>query len=344
MLSEPRTLNWLRRLFPQKGEGTALYTDALECLLRGDTDGAFVRLRKLVESDTSHIRAYVRMGDILRQNGKAEQAVKIHQSLKFRRNLTTAQKVEIHSNLAKDYYDLGRFSRAEENANEVLKMDRKNRWAAEFLVKICERENRWSQASQYLGRLEKITGEDLSRRHAYCRMMEGKVKEEQDDLNRARDDFVKSTKLDETFADPYLYLGNLYQRQGNLEKAAENWKTFAELSPGSGKQVFDRLEKVLYELGRFGEMEGFYRKLVTRDPGNMEAVAGLIDVLAAKGELDQAINLLEEIVGKNDKSIPARLVRLKVLLHKIDQGQLSKEVDDILKLIHTGKDATVRSG
>ncbi|MFQ6616443.1 MAG: tetratricopeptide repeat protein [Fidelibacterota bacterium] len=335
-------MDWRRRLFPQKQEGSSLYTDALECLLRGDTDGAFVRLRKLVETDTSHIRAYVKMGDILRQSGKAEQAVKIHQSLKFRRSLSTAQKVEIHSSLARDYYDQGRLSRAEENANEVLKTDRKNRWAAEFLVKICEQGNRWSQARQYLGKLEKITGEDLSRRHAYCRMMEGRVRKEQGHYGDARDYFLKATKLDKTFADPYLYLGNLFQRQNDLEKAVENWMIFAELSPGSGKQVFDRLEKALYELGRFGEMEEFYRKLVTRDPSNLEAVAGLVDVLAAKGEIDQAVNLLEKIVEKNEKSIPARLVRLKVLLHKIDQEQLSKEVDEILKLIHTGGDSTVR--
>ncbi|MFQ6676582.1 MAG: tetratricopeptide repeat protein [Fidelibacterota bacterium] len=303
-----------------------------------------MKLRKLVETDTSHIRAYVKMGDILRQNGKADQAVKIHQSLKFRRNLSTAQKVEIHSSLAKDYFALGRYPRAEENGREVLKLDRKNRWAAEFLVKICERQNRWSQASLYLGKLEKITGEDLSRRHARCRMMEGKRKEDQGRLDEAREEYVRATRLDKTFADPYLYLGNLYQRQNDPEKAVKNWMTFAELSPGSGKQVFGRLEKALYDLGRFGEMEGFYRKLISRDTGNMEAVTGLINVLAAKGELDQASNLLDEIVGKNDTSIPARLVRLKVFLHKINQDRLSKEVDEILKLMHTGSDATVRPG
>lgn len=326
---------WLKRLFPQKREGTALYTDALEYLLRGDTDAAFSRLRKLVETDTSHVRAYVKMGDILRQNGKADQAVKIHQTLKFRRNLTSAQKVDIYSSLAKDYFELGRYPRAEENAVEVLKVDRKNRWAAEFLVKISERQNRWSEAARYLGKLEKISGEDITRRLAQFRMMEGRMKEEQNLLDEARGDYLKASKLDEAYADPHLYLGNLHQREGDLEKAIENWMTFAHLAPGSGKQVFERLEKALYELGRFGEMEGFYRKLIETDSGNIEAVSGLIDVLAAKGELDQAMNVLEEIVGMNDKSIAARLIRLKVSLHKINQDNLSKEVDDILKFVHT---------
>ncbi|MFQ6674262.1 MAG: tetratricopeptide repeat protein [Fidelibacterota bacterium] len=336
-------MNWLSRLFPRKKEGEALYTDALECLLRGDTEGAFLKLRDLVKTDTSHINAYVKMGDILREKGKPDQAVKIHQSLKFRQNLTAAQKIEIHTSLARDYYALGRLARAEDNTNEVLRVDKKNAWAAEFLVQVSERGQRWEEASEYFKRVEKIGGKDDLRRHAYYRTMEGKAKEETGRAEDARGDYLKATKMDDTYPDPYLYLGNLYQREKNLEKAAENWMRFAELSPGSGKQVFGRLEKALFELGRFGQMEEFYRKLTSKDPDNMDALWGLINVLQAKGELDQAMALIDDILSRNEKSIPARLARLKLSLSRTNQDQLSAEVDEILKLIHPGNGPAVRS-
>ena len=333
-------LSWL---FPGKKNGRDLYTEALECLLVGETDGAYRKLRELVKTDTNHVGAYVKLGDILRDREKPDQAVKIHLSLTFRRRLTSDQKVEIHTGLARDYYAQGDLSRAEENAVQVLNLDKKSQWAAEFLIQICEQGKRWTDGTEYLKRLERISGRRETRRHANFRMMEGRSKEKENRHADAREDYARAAKLDATYPDPYLYLGNLYEREGDLERAVQNWMRFAELSPGSGRQVFARLEKALFELGRFGQVEKFYRKLLKEDSGNANALTGLVNVLQAKGEFDQALVLIEDVLGKNDASILARLAHLKLSLQKIDQDQLSTKVDEIVQLIRGNTGSPARS-
>lgn len=336
-------MNFFSRLFPRKKNGQFLYSEALENLLNSEIEEALKKLRELVKIDTNHINAYIRLGDILRDKRNPDQATKIHQSLTFRRGLSSHQKVEIYSSLAKDYHVFGDFSRAEENANRVFQLDRKNRWVSEFLIQICEEQEKWVKASEYLKKYERVTGKSEKRRFAFFRMMIGRSKEKEKKYEEALSHYSKATKLDTTFADPYLYIGNLVEKEGNLEKAIENWMKFAELSPGSGKQVFERLEKALFELGRFGQIEELYRKLMIKDVKNMDVVSGLVNVLQAKGEIDQALNLIDNVIANNQKSVQARLARLKLSLRKIDQDQLSAEIDEILQLIHGGQGAPFRN-
>jgi lipopolysaccharide biosynthesis regulator YciM len=267
-------------------------------MLIGDTDSAFWKLRELVKGDTNNVSAYIKLGDILREKDKGEQAVKIHQSLIFRRNLRTEVKIEIYRSLANDYFQMNQFPRAEENAKRILRLDRKNEWAAKFLVKICERRKRWQDASLYLKKLERITGEPDLRNHARYIMMQGRENEDRGEIEQAKNCYLKAVKTDEQFADPHLYLGNIFQRKKDLEKA---------------------------------------------DGGNTDAVSGLVNVMAARGEYDQALTLVDEVLLRNNRSIRARLAKMKLALREIQKDQLAAEIDEIVDLIHDGKSTPVRS-
>lgn len=329
-------MKFISRLFSRKKDARILYTESLECLLDGDVDGAYRKLRELVEVDTDQIRAYIRLGDILRERERPDQAAKIHQSLTFRRRLTDDQKIEIHTSLAKDYFTLGSFSKAEDHANKVSHLDKKNQWAVDYLIEICEKQQRWKDAAEYLKRAEKVTGKDEKRRGAFFRMMEGKAEEKGGAYNDARANYIRATKIDPSYADPYLYLGNLDERENDLEKSVHHWMRFAELCSSSGKQVFDRIEKALFELGRFGQVENFYRRLVEKDSQNADALLGLIDLLQTKGEYDKALAIVDDVLSKNNNLAIAHLAHLKLALRKIDQDQLSAKVDEIIQLLRSG--------
>ena len=80
----------------------ALYTEALNSMVNGDTNSAIQILKRVVKQDSNHVRAYLQLGNILR-NDNPEQAIKIHQSLTVRPNLSRQLQVDIHSALADDY-------------------------------------------------------------------------------------------------------------------------------------------------------------------------------------------------------------------------------------------------
>ena len=66
----------------------SLYTKALNAIIQGDKKIAIKHLRDVVKQDTSHIDAYLQIGNILREEGNVEGAIKIHRSLTMRPNLS----------------------------------------------------------------------------------------------------------------------------------------------------------------------------------------------------------------------------------------------------------------
>jgi len=173
--------------------------------------------------------------------------------------------------------------------------------------------------------------------------MFGRSKESEGDLEGAEEDYKQAITFDQTYADPYLYLGNLFERSGDLELALEHWRKFAELAPSTAKQVFERLEKVLFQLGKYGDVEDFYRDIMVQNPNDMDALIGLVDVLQAKGDHERAFGIVNDALARNRRSIRARLARLKISLRKVHQDQLSAEVDKILRLIPSSNGQTKRS-
>ena len=54
--------------------------EALNMLVRGDSENAIRLLRDVVKQDTNHLDAYLQLGDILLQEGTSQNVIKIHQS------------------------------------------------------------------------------------------------------------------------------------------------------------------------------------------------------------------------------------------------------------------------
>ena len=326
-------MRFFSRFFGKRKDSTTLYIEALEHLIDGKTDLAVTKLRKVVQLDSSNINAYVQLADILRKRNIIDQAIKIHRSLTIRQRLTKEQKILIQTSLAKDYLVLGKTRLARESTKKILEYDRHNNWAADFLVRLAEEENDWKKADDLLSSIEKSSGNMDARRHARYRMMIGRSKESEGDLEGAKEDYKQAITFDQTYADSYLYLGNLHEKSGDLEPALEHWRKFAELAPSAAKQVFERFERALYQLGRYGDVEEFFRHIMVKNPNDMDALIGLVDVLQAKGEHERALGIVDDALARNRRSIRARLARLKISLRRVHQDQLSAEVDKIVELI-----------
>ena len=114
-----------------------LFTDALNAMVRGDKAKAIGILRQVVKQDSNHVRAYLQLGNILRDEN-TEQAIKIHQSLTVRPNLSAEMKVDIHRALANDYKKIGSFKKAKNEAEQILTIEKRNLWSLKFLVEIAD--------------------------------------------------------------------------------------------------------------------------------------------------------------------------------------------------------------
>ena len=91
------------------------------------------------------------------------------------------------------------------------------------------------------------------------------------------------------------------------------------------------MESALFDLGRYSEVENFYRKVLEKDSMNVVGSLRLANVLNEKGEDKAAIKLIDGIINNGSASISILLMKLKLSLSI--QTLLNWVIKSILSLI-----------
>ena len=314
-----------------KNNSNKLYTEALNMLVRGDSQNAIRLLRDVVKQDTNHLDAYLQLGDILRDEGNSQNAIKIHQSLTVRPGLDDKLQIQIHQSLAKDYLSLNEISLAKKEAEMILNIDKKEFWATEFLLDLAEKSHDWAQAANLIKTLDN-NNSDITRL-ARFKVYEGMGKFENDDRKGAEQCFNKAIEIAPNFGLPHLYLGNLFSENRNLVKALEHWEQYALLDLKNGSSIYSKIESALFDLGRFSEVEKFYQRALKNNPRNLDALAKIANVLEEKGERQKALDLVEDALSQYEDSIKLRLMKLKLSIQYSSPPQLSQQIDKMIDIM-----------
>lgn len=314
-----------------KNNSNKLYTEALNMLVRGDSQNAVRLLRDVVKQDTNHLDAYLQLGDILREEGNSQNAIKIHQSLTVRPGLDDKLQIQIHQSLAKDYLSLNEISLAKKEAEMILNIDKKEFWATEFLLDLAEKSHDWAQAAHLIKTLDS-NNSDITRL-ARFKVYEGMGKFENDDRKGAEQCFNKAIEIAPNFGLPHLYLGNLFSENRNLVKALEHWEQYALLDLKNGSSIYSKIESALFDLGRFSEVEKFYQRALKNNPRNLDALAKIANVLEEKGERQKALDLVEDALTQHEDSIKLRLMKLKLSIQYASPPQLSQQIDKMIDIM-----------
>lgn len=318
---------------PKKKHRTStLYTDALNAMVRNDKRTAVSLLKEVVRNDSDHIDAYMQLGNILRDT-HPEQALKIHQSLTVRPNLSKSRKVDIHMALAEDYQKLEKLPQSRREAEIILTFERRNLAATEFLLSIAVKERNWPLAAKYAKLVQRINNTQDKAQIAQFQMYEGLDSLDQGDRQSALSSFKKAIKLSPDFGESNLHIGNVYEEERNLIKAIEYWEKYAILVPSGAKKVFHKIESALFDLGRFSEVENFYNRVLEQDPANLDALAKLANVLEEKGDRETALSLVDTALTRNPASLQIRLMKLKLSLSLKPPHELANQVDELRTLL-----------
>jgi lipopolysaccharide biosynthesis regulator YciM len=322
---------YYRRLKKNKSpEANALYTDALNSMVRGEKSKTITLLKQVVKNDSNHVSAYLQLGNIIREENP-EQAVKIHQSLTVRPNLKIDLMVDIHKSLAIDYEALKQLDKAKIEAEKVLSLEKRNLWALSYLIKNAEKEKEWDKAANLSKKLKKITGKDNNDSLAEFEVYKGLEKIKEGDLDLAKVYFLKAINLSPNHPKSYKYLGDIYAKTRDLVKAVENWESYALKDFKNGFQIFSKIESALFDLGRYSEVENFYKRILDNDKKNFQAIIRLANVLEEKGERVEAISLLDNFLIGKEGDVRTDLMKLKLLIPTSTPIELSQKLDSILE-------------
>ena len=303
--------------------------DALNAMLLADKRKAIALLSNIVKKDSEHINAYLQLGNLIREDDP-DRAIKIHQMLTVRQNLQKDIKIEILKSLSLDYDEVGDFHKAKIEAEKILKLDKSNHWACSFLLMIAEKTEDWDYAELRAKNLQKLKGFDEKINLSRYTLQKGIDFLKNNNLNEADSLFRKAINDSPNYGLPYKYLGDIKHLNRDLVKAVENWEKYMELSPAESHTVFDNIETALFDLGRYSEVENFYRKVLNENPSDINAGLRLANVLNEKGENKSAIALIDQFINRKEASISVMLMKLKLSLSTQTPAELSFYLDEIL--------------
>jgi len=353
---------YLFRLKPNRRTGTKeLYSEGLDMMINGMQRSAYNNFKKIVDMDTNNIKAYLRLGQVLRESGNSTNALKIHKGLTIRQNLSSYDKLELYKNISLDYFDLGNTQKAIEQASKILKLDSKNSWAISKLITYHIKLNDWEKATEYLETFQRVNKISNSHKLGLFTIQQGRILLNENNFNAARRKFEKALAIDSTLNAAYYFIAESHSKESDkyfyraekiddknndeykklfdqalvsLSNAIPMWIKYSKSKPKQSWMVIHLLKDALFALDRYDELEYILKEIMDKDSNNSEVVATLADMYAHKGDLDNALEIVNSSVHKDSNSLIIKLIKLK-LLSLNGEFNISKGLDDIIHFLVT---------
>ncbi len=123
------------------------YYRGLNYLLDGRPDGAVDHFISALEVNSETLETHIALGNVLRRRGEVDRAIRIHQNLLARPNLSPAQMHIAHLELARDYISAGLLDRAEKLFLELLEESEEQRdISRQHLIELYRSQRDWRRA------------------------------------------------------------------------------------------------------------------------------------------------------------------------------------------------------
>lgn len=300
------------------------YVEGLIALVRGDRDSAFSLLQRAVRGGRAPVDAYVRVGELLRENGDAGKALQIHKSLTVKPDLDRGQKIELFTNIAMDYSAMGQSAQAVKVLETAVKtMGLKDPAIYELLARENHILGRSDDAYRYLKEMKKsgVLGE---RELSLYLCTAGEKKADENDLKEARKLVQRALRHDPSNGYAYLTLGNIEEKLGNDDAAVGNWRKAANSEPELSAAALTNLERVLFQSGTFGDIEKIYREVLEKRPWDEHATLALASFYRKQGRGGEAIESLEEYRSMHPESVAATALLTSLYAMLRDRDELGR--------------------
>jgi lipopolysaccharide assembly protein B len=143
----------LRQLKNGRDDSPRTYFKGLNLLLNEQQDQAIDAFIEAVQNDPDTTELHFALGNLFRRRGEFERAVRVHQHLAGRGDLSEAERTRAQLALAQDFMKAGLFDRAEAAWTALLGSSYDGE-AQLALLSLYERSRGWEPAAQVARRLE----------------------------------------------------------------------------------------------------------------------------------------------------------------------------------------------
>lgn len=272
------------------------YVQGLNFLLSEQPDKAVDHFIALLEVDNETIETHLALGNLFRQRGEVERAIRIHQNLIARPALTREQRDLALLQLGKDFYQSGLFDRSEQIFIQLKASPEYRQVALENLLQIYQQLKEWEEAVSVAELLHKLSKGKTNRRtlsHLYCSLAE-QLNEESDDKKRIKL-YQKALTVWPNCVRASIALSDYYERQNKPERALQILHSVPELDIDFTQVILDKLLALHQQLGSEQDLITYLYRIVSLG-GGASAVILLSKLIAKYKGIDKAqIFMLQEL-------------------------------------------------
>ncbi|MDO9115718.1 MAG: lipopolysaccharide assembly protein LapB [Polaromonas sp.] len=258
------TLGWLasrldlRQLRIENRQAPKAYFRGLNFLLNEQQDQAIDAFIEAVQNDPDTSELHFALGNLFRRRGEYERAVRVHEHLMSRGDLTQTERDRAQHALALDFLKAGLLDRAE-TALRKLEGTGYEEEARLALLSIYERSRDWTHATDIAAKLDSASHGSFSTRQAHY-LCEQAVSA---------------------------------AASGDTGQALDSLQQAAAMAPASPRPLID-LAKLQAQLGQHADAFATLRRLEQTAPQALPLAAGLlVNIAQQSGQQAAALDLLK---------------------------------------------------
>lgn len=243
------------------------YYKGLNYLLNEQPDKALDAFIRMLDVNPDTFETTVTLGKFFRRRGEADKAIRIHQNLIAKPNLTSKQRSAALMELAQDYMRAGVYDRAESLLLELLQAPSDQlELSLRHLIDIFEREKDWKKAIVMAKRLQQVNGQYMGKEiaHYHCEIAqlawsEGKIRAAVKEIKQA---YV----YDRICVRASILSGNIKKSQGDYPGALKAYKQVQHQDVDFISEVIFHIQYCYNELGSQSSMVNYFDYLLQVSP------------------------------------------------------------------------------
>ncbi|GAB5990627.1 lipopolysaccharide assembly protein LapB [Aeromonas enteropelogenes] len=250
----------------QSNQFSRQYVAGLNYLLSDQSDKAVDLFIQLLEVDSETIETHLSLGNLFRQRGEVDRAIKIHQNL-VARQLTREQRQLALQELARDFLAAGLLDRAEAIWKELCEDSDFEETALAQLLIIHQQLREWDKAIEVAVRLQQFQGKKLAEpiSHFYCEQAENALRE--GNQGEALAKFKRALGINPACARASLRLAELAMAEGEYERASKELLRVFEQDMDFASETIPKLLQCYQQLGRSQALIPILEKAVEEHAG-----------------------------------------------------------------------------
>lgn len=288
---EPKSVNRLSRE----------YVVGLNYLLNEQPDKAVDIFIKLLEVDSETVETHLALGSLFRRRGEVDRAIRVHQNLIARPQLSVRERKEALMALGQDYMSAGVFDRAERIFLEVVELGGSRETSSlHGLLAIYQQEKAWENALDIIKKLELSTGQSLHMQaaHYYCEIATQALKDNA--IDKAQNAIKQALIIDKESVRGSLMQAAIDMEHGRYKQAIRSLKRVPQQDPEFLSEIIEPLVTCHRKLEIMHECIDFLQNTLDEHPR-----ASTIFVIADYFRREKSVEIAIDFVSEKLSTYPS---------------------------------------